>query len=1056
VKTAPVPHSHDSVADGIDLEIIVYLQELWHNHRAMTCIMLPYGAAGWMGKSRILEELITSRSAPPFVYSDVLVLVPTSRMKRTYGRLFLELVHRQGSAALVQPDILTLHQLLEKLYFSLNGPRLMDENSRLYLLEGLVKERLIDGPLFDQSPDLLAPSLSAALAKMIEQLSAADVMPDDLSLKIRDSEFFDKPQVGLLIDVYARYKDALEKRRLTDPAGMRAYLRDRFDPAWLARYSRIIIDGVQHTGRLEADILHRMVDRGNCTYLVDAPSLDLLERAGEFHPLRMTKDFMSTVGITPDGDRAVMNSDDRFLASALFSDASFAEIMRNAPSPAVFSKTINLLSTVNTREEVSLIAGMVKRSLKNGRLPDTILVAFPSLDEYGPLVEEIFNDYGIPYNRALGRQLSTSPVTTAVVSLLRACREDFSGPSLMRIVSSPFTKFGEDQGLSPALDRFMRNRNITGGRDKLLSALAHQPREEGGVDSLSGPLQDLFAALDPFGAKEASPLSQWMELLAGLISWSGLPAQVEKIHGPLNINLQAYRKLSETLASLRRAGDLFPEYTFTFNEWLFLLTKTFMHARFQVPPEDEGGVQVLGIEESMGHPWNEIYLGGLVDSAFPQRLPQNIFLPEQALEDMGVSTLEKTRLNAAYHFYRLLLSAGSVTLTFPENEGDRPVVPSPFLEELTPLNKSGLLNRGIGKTAGIQLSLKLEECHSIPELAKAISLSGNRNGIQDILNAGPEGLSGIRAAIAYRPSESPSRAVPQLKREFWITELDDYLTCPYQYYVRHVLGIEPLEEVTEDISPRDRGSKVHTILRNFYLSWNQTVSRESRAEARALLGKLADSAFDKEADTFRNRREKERFLTVMAERFLDAEEAFWKQGMKPAYLEQKIEHYRLVLSNGDEVVLAAKIDRIDVDGNGNFIIVDYKTGSYPFPKMTVAQDIFQLPVYAVMAIQPSGAQRAIALRKPIGLAYYDLVGKTGGGARDVVLFNKDARNDHPMAKPKASPKSAEEFEAILDQGMDKARMAVEGILAGDFPAKPQDKNRCRYCPNEMMCEKKEP
>jgi ATP-dependent helicase/DNAse subunit B len=233
------------------------------------------------------------------------------------------------------------------------------------------------------------------------------------------------------------------------------------------------------------------------------------------------------------------------------------------------------------------------------------------------------------------------------------------------------------------------------------------------------------------------------------------------------------------------------------------------------------------------------------------------------------------------------------------------------------------------------------------------------------------------------------------------------------------------------------------------------VTKENRDGARALLISLAEKTFSYEADTFRNRREKELFLTVMAERFLDAEEEFWKQGMRPAYLEQKIEQYRLVLSNGEEVELSAKIDRIDVDENGNFIIVDYKTGKYPLPNIDIEQDIFQLPVYAVMA-QHVGARRAVTLRQPIGLAYYDLKGKTGASARDVVLYDKEVRNDHPSSKPKASPKTAEEFEAILKQSMDKARKAVEGILAGDFSSTPQDENKCRYCPNEMMCGIKEP
>ena len=281
-----------------------------------------------------------------------------------------------------------------------------------------------------------------------------------------------------------------------------------------------------------------------------------------------------------------------------------------------------------------------------------------------------------------------------------------------------------------------------------------------------------------------------------------------------------------------------------------------------------------------------------------------------------------------------------------------------------------------------------------------------------------------------------------------------YLKCPYDYYVTKILGIEPLEEVTEDLTPLDRGSKVHAILRNFYLSWNKAITRDTIGEARLLLVSLADAAFAAEADTYRNRRAKEVFLSVMAERFLDAEQKFWEQGMKPAYLEQKIAGYRLSLSNGTEVDLSAKIDRIDADESGNFVIVDYKTGKYPQPKLGVEQDIFQLPVYAAMA------QRALttggpSLKTPVGLAYYDLAGKTGASARDVVLYNRDSRSEQPSSKPKSSPKSGEEFLTIIHQAMDKARTAVEGILAGDFAPRPQDENACRYCPNGVMCGKSE-
>jgi ATP-dependent helicase/nuclease subunit B len=1017
----------------------------------MKIVVLPYGNAGWKKKRGLLEDVLSVRKEAPYLYNDVLIIVPSKRMKRLYGRLFLEFAERHGSAALVQPDVQTLDDFFRKLYARLAGPLPLGENSRLVLLEGIVKDRLSTSSPFSLSPDLLAPSLSSALADMIEQLAGADVGPDELAVKLRGADFSDKPQVKLLVDVYAGYNKALREGNLTDPAGVRAYLRDRFDPSWLSPYRLVIIEGIEDVSAIEGDILRKTAACCDCTYVVDAPSAEMLNRAGEFHPLRIVRDTLGRIGALPPGAGPAPDGEQGFLASALFSDRPFSETAKKAPDPRTFAKTINLLSAVNTREEVTFIAGRVKQSLKRGTPPDSILVAFPALDAYGPLVEEIFSDSGIPYNRALGRQLSTSPLTTAVISLLHSVQEDFSGPSLLRIFSSPFLRFGGNRLIVSGLDRIMRDRRITGGRLKLLSALNTYQPAGGGADMLTGPLNELFTALEPFAVQEPLPLAAWMDRLGHLIAWSGLGAGVAAIEGPLSVNRQAYRKLQETLESLAHAGDLFPEFKYTFREWLFLLKKTFMHTRFQVPPEDEGGVQILGLRESYGHPWQEIYFGGLVDSEFPQRLPQNIFLPEHTLETLGVRTFEHERLMAALHFYRFLLMADTITLTYPENEGDRPVVPSPFLEELTSLKKADLLNRGIEKTSGIQFSMKIADACSISGLAKSISLSGNLRGLQEVLSMNIKGMSGIRSGVSYLPREPAPIATPLEKREFRVTELELYINCPYDYYVSYVLGMVPLEEVTEDISPMDRGSKVHMILRDFYLSWDRAVTRESRDEARALLRHLADASFDREADTFRNRREKEIFLSVMAERFLDAEEEFWKQGMRPAYLERTIERYRLILPDGKEVELTAKIDRIDVDENGNFIIVDYKTGRYPLPKMNADQDIFQLPVYAVMARQAI-ADAAPALKIPVGLAYYDLAGKTGGGARDVVLYNSDALADQPSSRPKASPRSAGEFEAILEQGIDKACKAVEGIIRGEFTSLPRDENRCRYCPNEMMCE----
>ncbi len=1015
----------------------------------MRTLVVPYGGDGWKTRRRVLEEILSRRQAPPFLYNDVLILVPSARLKRTYGKLFLDLAERTyGARSLSQPDVQTLSQFLQRLASRAGAARLIDETGRLVLLEGLVKERIAGTASFGRPADLLAPSLSAAVADMIEELSSGGVTPERLAAAVAGSDVAGKPQVRLLVDVYEGYEKALAARGLVDPAGVSRVLRERFDPAWVAPYSSVIIDGIHDATRYPSEVLRSIAAQRNCIHIVDAPFLEAVQSAGPSHPLRLLREFLERVGPASIDATPPPETDVRFLAEALFSERSFDEAARRAPSPSGFRRDLRLCSAVNARDEVSFIAREVKNSLSRGTPPDSILVAFPSLDEYGPLAEEIFGDYGIPYNRALGRQLGTSPVAAAVVALLQACQEDLSGPSLLRIFGSPFLKFAERPSLAPALDRFLRSRRITGGREKVLSALKRHRPDEGGQDVLTGPFTDLVDAIEPFSSPGPASLSRWMDRLARLVAWSELGGRVALIKGPLNTNLQAYRKLSGTLASLRAAGSLFPEYRYTFSEWLFLLKKTLMHARYQVPPDDEGGVQVLGMEESVGHAWNEIYLGGLIDGTFPQRMPQNIFLPEATLETLGVRTLEHNRLAASFHFYRLLLSAPKVVLTRPESIGDRPVVPSPFLEELAPLRIAGLLR----EEQGLQFSFRIEDCRSVPELAKALALSGEVPGLDAVLDAGLPGIPGIAKAMTYRPAAREVLPAPASKREFSVTELDAYLRCPYDYYVAYVLTVAPLEQVSEDISPLDRGSMVHSLLREFYRSWDRPVTGGNRGEARELLRQLAEDAFGTEADTFRNRREKDLFVNVMAERFLDAETAFWQQGMRPACLEEKIDEFPLTLSDGTGVTLNGKIDRIDVDKDGNFISVDYKTGKYPEPKKGADQEIFQLPVYAVMARQAL-AKKAPALKRAVGLAYYDLSGRMGGLCRDVVLFDKEARDDHPSTKPQASPKSAAEFAEILAASMEKARRAIQGILRGEFPSEPRDENKCRYCQNEVLCER---
>ncbi len=48
------------------------------------------------------------------------------------------------------------------------------------------------------------------------------------------------------------------------------------------------------------------------------------------------------------------------------------------------------------------------------------------------------------------------------------------------------------------------------------------------------------------------------------------------------------------------------------------------------------------------------------------------------------------------------------------------------------------------------------------------------------------------------------------------TMLEDYALCPFRYYMRNILALEPIEDVSEDVQSRDLGSLFHETAFRFY------------------------------------------------------------------------------------------------------------------------------------------------------------------------------------------------------------------------------------------------
>ncbi|MBI5430166.1 MAG: PD-(D/E)XK nuclease family protein [Nitrosomonadales bacterium] len=175
------------------------------------------------------------------------------------------------------------------------------------------------------------------------------------------------------------------------------------------------------------------------------------------------------------------------------------------------------------------------------------------------------------------------------------------------------------------------------------------------------------------------------------------------------------------------------------------------------------------------------------------------------------------------------------------------------------------------------------------------------------------------AALPQSAQPVPSVATEIVPASVSISAYNSLVACPYQFYARHILRLNELDEVREVIEKRDYGDRVHMILQRFHERYPQ-VSGNDMAEMDAALRRISEEAF---ADLLAR--------DFAARAWL----ARWYKSL-PAYLEWQAENeaqgwrYSEAESKFDwqleGVRLRGRIDRLDIRADEK-LVLDYKTQS---------------------------------------------------------------------------------------------------------------------------------
>jgi RecB family exonuclease len=363
------------------------------------------------------------------------------------------------------------------------------------------------------------------------------------------------------------------------------------------------------------------------------------------------------------------------------------------------------------------------------------------------------------------------------------------------------------------------------------------------------------------------------------------------------------------------------------------------------------------------------FVVGLTDAAFPGPGPQDPVLLDSERERISSflpTTADALKTNL-YSLAVLLASLrGRVTLSYPTYD---------IMEERTLFPSSVLLqvHRLVRGDAGLDYTALDQAFQSEARLAGGLDPAGflpadgdkafdemdwwfgrlSREGrFLDGLDAVKRSFPGLRSGLEAADARSGGllteyeglvridrgRFDPVTNHGLTLSasRLELLARCPYGYFLRYILGIEPLEELELDrsrwLDPMQRGSLIHEVLCDFMTEVTAKDERVDLARHAPLMDKTAGGIILKwkrlvpppSEGIF----EKERKDILEALGIFLKVEAGREARVRPLAFEKRFRGFEIGLGGGRSFMLGGTIDRIDRTGPGTYRIVDYKTGSY--------------------------------------------------------------------------------------------------------------------------------
>ncbi|MFA5383335.1 MAG: helicase-exonuclease AddAB subunit AddB [Eubacteriales bacterium] len=702
---------------------------------------------------------------------------------------------------------------------------------------------------------------------------------------------------------------------------------------------------------------------------------------------------------------------------------------------------IKLIAAANRYAEVEGVAReIIHLCREKGYRWKDISVVLRKVEIYWPLIDTVFNDYGIPFFIDVKREVGHHPLAALIKAALEVITSGWSYDSVFGYLKTGLTAVGQDD--IDILENYVLAHGIKGSRwtdsedwqyerrytaggeeypgsveinklseiNRIRRAAVKEIADFQAAVAQSATIREITAAL--FELITSLNVFEQLNLLSGKAREDGNPDAAQEHTQIWNAIIELFDQLAETLGDERAAtGD-----------YLKIIQTGLEGIRLGLIPPGLDQVLIASLERSRNPNVKACFVPGVNDGLLPARPEQKGLFTDFERENIEAAGLilspsgRRLLFNEQFLVYIALTRSSEflwVSYALSDQEGYA-LAPSPVIQRLKkifpglaevflPVYPPGDEDRDLHYVAGAErtltyLAVQLRECRSSGRLAPLWRSVYNWFIKQPQYRDKCEKMF---SGLFYKNNEDPLKKDLSLSLfgnplKTSVSRLERYYSCPFAHFLTY--GLKLRERAVFKLERPDLGEFYHTCLKLFVeksLQGKQDLKNLNIEQCSQIAGEIVSEVAPSLRDEILLSSPRYRYLTTRLQRTVEravyslsthagrsafkpvaAEASFSRLGQFPAF--------ELPVAGDLKMEINGRIDRIDAAewGDSHYLrVIDYKSGPAELNLVKIFYGLqLQLLIYLDVAIHFAGCLIGVEAL-PAGVFYFNVSDPVTGVSR---------------------------------------------------------------------------